>query len=303
MPTRQVKLEGPGVRGTQVNGPMLRELLDVLIEGSQRALRVRTQGRSTARGTLPAWIAAATEFSVRIREGSTVLEISAPTLAEAYPEEFQQGHLFPEIDPSRAAFDYFVESVGAATEGEGHSKLYDRQFLQYLGHLDGVFGHGVTNVDFQASNRLVSVTPPALRRFREIEATIPRPQRVNIAGKLDTIRHSDKTFTLLVAGEQIRGVTEHADLQPCWGEQVLISGTAHFTSSGQVQRVEADMIRKASDEELQLFESTPAPIGARMDSPQIARAQGPRSGLNAIFGKWPGSESDAEIWEALDNLS
>jgi hypothetical protein len=31
--------------------------------------------------------------------------------------------------------------------------------------------------------------------------------------------------------------------------------------------------------------------------------QGPRSGINAIFGRWPGDESDEEIMEALERLS
>lgn len=306
MPRRQIRLEGPGVSGTRVSGPMLRELLYVLIEGSRRALRVRTQGRSTARGSLPRWIAAATDFTVEIKEGSTVLEIDSPSLEEADPDEFRQADLFPEVDPKRSAVDYLIESVAAASDGEAQAKLYDKQLLHVFGGFRGVFRYGVTRVEFsptQPDTGGLGVEPSSLRRFQEVEAKIPPPQHVNVAGKLDVIRHSDRTFDLVVGGEHVRGIAEGADLQTLWGQQVLLSGTAHFAASGAIQRVEADIIRSATEQELELFEVTPSPIGGRLLVQQLSRPQGPRSGLNAIFGKWPGDETDDQILEELDRLS
>ncbi len=112
----RIKLDGPGVRGTRVNAILLREVLSLIIDGGQKALRIRTEGRSTARGLTPKWIEAASEFSVEILEGSTVLEVEAPSLIEADPDEFAQQQLFPEIDPERTSVDYFAESLSAAIE-------------------------------------------------------------------------------------------------------------------------------------------------------------------------------------------
>lgn len=306
MPRRQIRLEGPGVTGTRVSGPMLRDLLHVLIEGSQRAVRVRTQGRSTARGSLPRWIAAATEFTVEIKEGSTILEVDSPSLEEADPEEFQQARLFPEVDPTRPAIDYLIESVAAASEGETGAKLYDRQLLHLFRDFRDVFRHGVSRVEFSSLDteaRVLGVEPSALKRFQEVEAMIPPPQHVNIAGVLDVIRHSDKTFGLVVGDDHVKGIAEDADLKTLWGKQVLVSGTAHFAASGAIQRVEADIVRGASAEELDLFAVTPTPIGGSLPAREISRPQGPRSGLNAIFGRWPGDETDDQIFEELDQLS
>lgn len=311
MQTRQVRLDGPGVRGTQVNGALLRDLLTVLIEGSQRALRIRTQGRSTARGVLPAWIAAATDFSVQIIEGSTVLQVEGPSLFEAAPEEFRQAQLFPEIDPARPAIDYLIETLDAAVDGEDRSALYDGQLLKFLGKLDSVFAHGVDHLSFERANGTahgpLRVVQANLRRFRVLESRIPRPQHVKVAGKLDTIRHSDRTFVLTLGEgtEPIRGIAEHCeDLQSFWGQRVVVAGTAHFTASGSIQRIEAEApIRPASDRELSLFSVVPSPIALPIAVHELRRPQGPRSGLNAIFGKWPGEETDEQIWEALDLLS
>jgi len=311
MQIRQVRLDGPGVRGTQVSGAVLRDLLAVLIEGSQRALRIRTQGRSTAPGAMPAWIVAASDISVQIIEGSTILRIEGPSLLEAAPDEFRQAQLFPEVDVARPAIDYLIDSLEAALGSEDQSALYDGQLLKVFGRLGSVFAKGVDHLAFDRSNgaahRPLRITPGDLRQIRELERKIPGPQYVMVAGKLDTIRHSDRTFVLdLGEGrEPIKGLADHCeDLQNFWGEHVVVAGTAHFTASGAIQRIEAEApIRAASERDLSLFAVVPTPIARPMVALELRRPQGPRSGLNAVFGKWPGEETDEQIKEALDLLS
>jgi hypothetical protein len=310
MLTRQLRLEGPSVSGTKVNGPLLRKILTLLIDGSQRALRIHTQGRSIARGALPDWIPTATEFNVQIREGSTVLQIESPSLFDAAPDQFRQTKLFPEIDPERPAIDYLIDSIEAALGKGNRPALYDGPFLKFLGELDSIFDHGVTNVEFRHadsfSKPVLTLRQPNIAQFRQLESRIPRPQRANVAGKLDTIRHSDRTFVIALPGDQhIRGIAEHGDdLHTFWGKNVLASGTAHFTVDGTVQRIEADSMRLASQRDSSIFSVVPHPmISAPFEAFAVKRPQGPRSGLNAIFGKWPGDETDKEITKALDTLS
>jgi len=309
METRRLKLEGPSVRGRKVNGPLLREILALVIDGSQKALRLRTQGRSAARGTLPTWIAAATEFMLQIEEGSTILEIELPTLFEAAPEDFRQSQLFPEIDPGIPAVDYLISSIQAALRADTAAPIYDVPFLKFLGRLDNIFHHGVTTIEFQGGDRepqpLLLIDQSSVAKFHQLESRIPRPQHVNVAGNLDTIRYTDRTFVLALSEDQrIRGIAEHCDnLQDYWGKEVLTSGTAHFTVNGLVQRIEADSIRLASSRDLSLFSVTPEPLSRSIAGHELRRPQGLRSGLNAVFGKWPGEESDEEITESLNSLS
>lgn len=60
------------------------------IEGSKRAVRMRTQGRSSAPGSAPGWIEAAADYTVELKAGSTVLELDIPSLLEAAPETFEE---------------------------------------------------------------------------------------------------------------------------------------------------------------------------------------------------------------------
>jgi hypothetical protein len=47
----------------------------------------------------------------------------------------------------------------------------------------------------------------------------------------------------------------------------------------------------------------PQPLAEKIDLRDLDRPQGPHTGINAIIGRWPGDESEAEILAALDELS
>lgn len=313
MSKRRVRLTGPGAKGVIVNASLLRDLLTLIIDGSQRALRMRTQGRSTARGTLPRWISAASNMEVQILEGSTVLEIDAPTLLEADPEEFRQRDLFPEIDPELTGVDYLSQSLGAATGGRGeNADLYDKPLLEMFRQFNHVFQHGITSVSIEGRthHRLnaVRIRQPSLLRIAELELKIPAPQEVVLAGQLDTIRHSDRTFALVSpsTSERIRGIAESEQrdrLQSLWGTKVVVAGVAHFTSEGKVLRLEARSIREAVERDLLKWDVIPEPLEVVPTTSDIRVGQGPRTGLNAIIGRWPGDEPNETIDEALENLS
>lgn len=305
-----IELDGPGAKGSVINAHLLSELLRIIIDGSQRALRIRTQGRSTARGILPGWISTSSEFQVQIVEGSTLVKIKAPTLMEADPNEFKQSELFPEINPDLTAFDYFTDTLDAALKGSERSNFYDRGMLKLLSNFDTVFARGIEGITFHSKGKRkrIELSKRNLESFTKLEEQIPHPQQAKMAGKLDLIRHSDRTFILQVpeTREQIKGITDShnlEDLQGLWGKLVLVSGKVYFTARGSILRIEADQIRAASEREIMMWSIPPAPLKKPTSAVEFRVPQGPRSGINAVLGHWPGDESDDEIEEALETLS
>lgn len=83
----------------------------------------------------------------------------------------------------------------------------------------------------------------------------------------------------------------------------MVAGTAHFTPAGGLLRIEADGIRAARPGEESLWGKRPRPLAKSQPATELRVHQGPRSGINAIFGRWPGEESDEEILDALEQLS
>lgn len=308
--THELRMKGPGAKGLVVDATMLRDVLATLIDGSQRALKIRTQGRSTARGKAPQWILKASDFKVQVRSGSTVLDIDAPTLLEADPQDFGQTDSFPELDPNLTGLDYFIGSISAALDGQSRTDAYDIDFLKLLQGLSSVFEKGIDSIDIAGCNqpdKPVRIVPTSLERLDRLIQEIPQPQRVRVAGKLDTIRHTDHTFTLVLeTGERLRGIAEKSDdatLARLWSSPVLVSGTAHFGSSGRPLRIEADSIQPATPEDKQLWSDFPQPGSRRLAPAELRQPQGPKTGLNAIIGKWPGDETDDEVAASLEQMS
>jgi len=154
----------------------------------------------------------------------------------------------------------------------------------------------------------LKLTKSDLDGLATLEGETPPPQYVRVAGKLDQIRASDRTFTIRSTAHNLafKGIAEpgqRQQLQELWGKSVLVGGMAHFTPAGGLLRIEAEQIRKASLKEESQWGAPPRSLGGAETPQSLKVPQGPRSGLNAIMGKWPGDESDDVIAEALEHLS
>ena len=307
-----VRLSGPGVRSGRVSGSVLRDLLEVLVEGSRRALRFRVEGRSTARGAPPAWLNAASAFEVvGLTEGSTVIEIEAPQLQDSFESFLPQFGPFDQLEAPSTSLALLAESLEDAMAGNPDSDRYDYGLLQKFQDLGRVFERGVAAVEVTDTNgrggrRALTIRPDALERIERMRQQTPANQHVRIAGRLDVIRHSDRMFALILeSGIVLRGVAEGISSQTMaelFGKQVIVSGTAIFRPSGRVQTIEAEQIEKATGD-VSLWAEEPRPLFTALSRKDLQREQGPRSGLNAVIGSWPGDESDEEVRTVLDALS
>ena len=81
-----------------------------------------------------------------------------------------------------------------------------------------------------------------------------------------------------------------------------MSGVAKFRPSGTLLRVDADRIEAASGA-ASLWSRLPTPLLRDLDTRKLTVPQGPRSGVAAVWGQWPGDESDEEFLDALAHVS
>jgi hypothetical protein len=87
-----------------------------------------------------------------------------------------------------------------------------------------------------------------------------------------------------------------------WGKTVQLAGVAKFRPSGRVLRIEADRVAAAAGD-VSLWSALPVPVTRDFAPRSLRVAQGPKSGVAALFGQWPGDETDDDIAEALAQLS
>jgi hypothetical protein len=292
-----VRLTGEHARGARIAGCVLAELSAVLVDATRGALRQRVEGRSSARGSIPGWLQRAASFDiVGIEAGSTLLVIEAPSLLEAAPALFGQQELFEPIDSGESAFGVMEQTLRTAVEGRSDSDLFDQPLLSTFRRFERILNFGFSSIDLmngQPEARVIVDGASVAAVDRLIRST-PAPQRARVTGTLDTIRHSDRIFTLIVDdAKAVKGIAEGVaaeQLARLFGQRVVVSGTAVFRPSGGVLRVEAETI-DAAGTDAGVWARVPTPLFRIMDSASLRVPQGPRSGSNAIIGKWPATRA------------
>ncbi len=298
-------LGGPSARGIE-HAPLLRDLLDLLVDGCQQATRLYVDGRSTAPGMVPSWLESAAAFDVTAIHGHTI-ELAAPPLADVGAKGFPRPDMLSAAPPGKSSLDLLEDSLEDALEGRADSDRYDPPLMATLEGFGRLARYGVEEIQV-VNGRTLSIDRRGIEAIRSLRSRTPQDRRVMVAGKLETIRHSDRAFTLVLpSGEVLRGIaTEQinpSELASLFGKPALVSGLAKFRPSGSVLRVEAERIEAAAPTDISLWSDLPRPFARVLDARTLRKPQGPDSGLAAIFGKWPGTESDEEILRALQEMS
>lgn len=303
--SHDIRLSGAAVQGDHIAARALAKLLDALVDGASRVLCYRLQGRST--GKLPVWVRQAARFDVVLSGLPGLLHLQGRALRDALPDRFRQGDLFEAVNPDKSALDLFEDGLEDALLGNRDSELFDEGLVETFAALRKVLNEGVQGLEI-LNGRTVSVSAEGLGRVEELKRSTPRPAQVRVAGTLNAIRYSDRMFTLVLeGGAQLRGVAEGVDeakLKSLWGKPAIVSGLAHFRASGTLARIDAEQVAGASARDLELWQALPQPnTHAPLASSVLRQPQGRRTGINAIFGQWPGDESDEVVREALEELS
>jgi hypothetical protein len=275
------------------------------------------RNRSQGKGRRPGWLNRASDVRFVGHEGNrdSILYFEAPQLGEAAEEVYAQQSLFPGVDdrPARedTAFDVFGDLLADLQTGNADSPHYDPALLQRMAQFKRVFTNGpYAEVDFTSrrfpADTPARFTPQLVESARTLLGTTPRPQRVRIVGKLDGLVASTQQFSVFLdSGDKVTGnfAIEQVDaMQDLWRRRVLVLGTAVYRASGRLLRIDADAVEPGEDQP-SLFSRMPKPPGTKVDISKLRKPQGPKSGINAIMGKWPGDETEEEITAMLKEIS
>jgi len=280
----------------------------------RQSVSMAVQNRSSTKGRGPEWLkrAADIRFIDHRSDDGVSLRFEAARLGDAAPELFEQQSLFPELMPDANAtgFDMFAEVLADIRAGEKDSQHFDTTLLRSVGRFQKIFNKGpFTGIEFSnqtKGGRPIELTAELVASAKSLCSMTPVPQRVRLVGELDGIEASTQRFSLVLdTGEKVSGVIGDAQMdqmQCLWRNRVLVLGSAVYRPSGRLLRIEADEVRDGKAEP-SLFSRLPVSRHDRLDTSKLKKPQGPRSGMAAIAGAWPGEESDEEIEAALEQLS
>lgn len=282
-----------------------RDLWAFLLEGSQQALRLRVEGRSKAKGPIPKWLKDSTQVEF-LGYGNHECELvfTSPALGSTMEQDDRQPLFGRQYDPEQSALELLEESVQDALSLNRDSAWMDDGFLDTLeSNLKPIF-KSTPQLEW-ANGRVLNLNPEAVASLDTLRRETPPKQWCRVSGKLEVIRHSDHAFALVLTdGRAIRGVAD-PELDPLlklwWGEKVVADGYAVFRPSQNLLRIEAQKIELAEGRD-EVWSAIPEPLFPDLKLQTLHEVQGTKSGLAALIGRWPGNESDEELFSALQAL-
>ena len=309
---QEIVLDTQNGYGEDVPLAMSSALLRRLEETARPCVRMAIEGASASVGATPAWLERASDIRTlgfSGRDGQSILHLKAPTLGDAAPDIFEQPMLWPGIaDPEDTALQ-LIGKVSAAVRGqETSSDLYDQSLLRHLTHWQPLFKRELRQLQLPGTLRGNHNAVPVTLDVRVIEnakllsAQMPSPRQVRIVGKLDMVRHSTRSFGLVLdSGDEVRGVFLDGDpdlLRRLLGNEITVFGKAVYRPSGTLLRLDAQEIVE-SVEGRAAFSAVPGPLSATIRMER--KGQTPRTGVAAFFGSWPGEENDEELLARLES--
>jgi hypothetical protein len=283
-----------------LDGRLVGDILETLDAGTRKVLRLSAEGRSDISGVYPRTLAAGAGFTVdSVARHPSRIVLNAPSLGDVLVDK----NVRREVRLDTSAIGLFAEGMRDAIEGREASELVDESLISTYLELGRVLERkhvgslSLTNGKLNAVP--VSLRPEYLKAISEYQVEKPVARTVRVAGRINTIRHSDKGFTLMLeSGHALRGVFPSdtgTELRKFYGKTVIASGLVEFRSSGRPFMLHAKDIVAATAAEAALWASEPAPLEGTGSNAIRTKKQGPRTGLNAVFGKWPIDVSDEDF--------
>jgi hypothetical protein len=298
--------------GRKVPPKAFGELLRVLPDAIRFSIRMAFESRSQGKGKCPKWLARAADIRLLDHSGDdeTLLHFEAPRLGDAAADLYQQRELWPtRPQPEDTGFDLLGDVVADIAANNADSERFDRQLLHQIERfqrgLDGTFQKLTFTGRRFPESRPAIITAALVQTASRLCHSTPEPQQTRIAGKLDMIRSSTNSFAIkLKDGDEVRGVLTEGKISKITDlleREVLLLGKAIYRPSGKLLRIDADEVIPAGVGD-QFFSAVPKPKRSRFDLREVFREQQHKQGVAAIYGKWPGGETDEEIQAALKEL-
>jgi len=286
-------------------------LLRRLEATAKPCVRMALEGTSSQSGATPAWLERAVDIRTlgfTARGEATILHLQAPTLGEAAPKLFEQKSLFPSnASPGETALQIVGRIAREVRREDRSSDLYDRSLLHKFSLWKGLLEGDLPRLDLpvfaDGGEPAVPLDASIAASAQALSRLTPPPRQVRVVGKLDMVRHSTRSFELLLAdGAAVRGVLVDGtpdSLQRHFGHEITILGKAVYRPSGTVLRVDASEILDTT-EGRDIFSSVPLAFAHAERRPRALQTAKPS--VSAFFGTWPGDETDEDLQGALAEL-
>jgi hypothetical protein len=305
------KLEGLDSPSGTISIRALSGLLEQFTTCAERGLRLAIEGQSSRTGPAPKWLEKATDFVFTgLRKGSTVLQIEAPRLKDAIPDQIVQQDLWGNVpEPDDTAISFIARSVRDTSAENLESDYYDTGVLLSLLAMRSFLSDHAKSIKIhcdEKTNEDFSIDLPTIEKVEKLKIKIPEPQAFMLSGILEEVAYSRKRFLLdMPDSQRIQGQINEEfvnveDLRRLWGKKVSIKGLVNFRPSGKIRLFEAQMLKPMEEGE-EIFETAPV-VQTEFEFSRQFHVESPRRDwLKDVWNRWPGDESIDELAKELED--
>ena len=317
MTTHMLRISGPASRGGRPSFTGVGSVMASIGTAAREATCMRFRHASRIKGRRPDWLRDVADLNpVNIQDAgdnAKIVVFKAPRLGDAAAEVYKNRGLFDTFpQEAETAIDVLSQTVGEIAARNAASELYDTDLLKRLESFDTVFKRqgvaavGIGSFNGQGTATLPSATIDAatVEAAESLYRQSPKSRRVRVSGKLYMLRDSDRAFDLLLDdGTRVRGVWEEdiGAIKDLFQKLVVVDALAVFRPSGSLLRIEAGGMGQANAEDA-FFSKLPKPAPSRIDLRAAHQVQAANTGLAAVYGKWPGDETEEQLMAALKEL-
>jgi len=285
MHKHRIILKNFDLENGKISFSKLAELQDRLTALAEGAVLNLIDGRSKpGRGQKPKWLNEVIDFQITgLHSGSTILDIEAPKISQVY--QGKQFGIFDEPEAEKllneSAFGLSSYLYDKATCQPESSGMLDKYLLQKITAFNKVLDNDESEVNLisngQSHIKSVSIKRTSLKKISVTEQKTRDSVKTSITGMLDVMRHKKEQMEIVTTGDQrIRAFPGSnlniKKLKNFFGENVKITGLAHFKPDGNLKYIEILDIQIAKGEEKSIEELT-LPIFEDIDLKRLAKEQ------------------------------
>ncbi len=201
-----------------------------------------------------------------------------------------------------------IKSFSVALSEEDDKNMIDEPLIDELLRFKKFFQTDTEKVLLSNRSTIpeIEFSKKEIDKMESLFKKIPQPQKTVVAGVVDEMKFTREQVILTTTDNKkiIVLVPKNLfqDLKEFFGQEIAITGIAHFKPGGQLSYVKMESFAESNEKLKAMFSKKPHRMSMQQQIALQLRQGKKANPIDDIFGKWPGNETDEEFEQMLKAL-
>ena len=197
-----------------------------------------------------------------------------------------------------------IKSFRAALIDDEDKDILDAPLLRSLFQFKKNFtGKQVFYLSNRQSISEIEIKIQDFERIKQLEESIPEPNKVSVYGTFDELKYSKQKVVLITEQGNINAVLKDETLfrrmLDFIGKELVINGMAHYKPNGKLSHIDISGFSEPGTND-KYFAKIPQALSVQQQIEFQLKERMSTNPFAALVGQWPGDEKWEEIINELD---